>query len=106
MLDKTILVFYINVGNVENYEMTEYMANVKRMIELKEDDKDKVIQYVIPVCDQETRVECINAPMFITSETISEDIMKKIEATNRNLERITSHINAVAETRKVIVEKF
>ena len=105
MLNKTILVFYVNVGNVDNEDVSQYIENFKRIIESKEEDKDDVIHYIIPVRDQETRIECINAPMFITSETVSEDIIKKIEATNRNLERITAHINAVAETRKVIIEK-
>ena len=106
MLNKTILVFYIDVGNLSYEESKNLLSNVRNMIKPKDGDENNVIQYVIPVRDQQTRVECLNAPTFISSEKFSADIIEKLEATDRKLERITSCINAQNEMRTVIVEKI
>lgn len=106
MLNKTILVFYVNVGGLEYSDVNEYLSKFKKAIELQEEDLNNVIQYIIPVYDQETRVECINVPTLITTEMMKEEIVAKIEATNTKLERITSYFNAHSEIRKVITEKY
>ena len=106
MLDKTILVFYINVGQLSYSDVEEAISKVKELAKPKKEDEDKVIQYIIPVRDQETRVECINAPVYVSSERHKEEIMSKIKALDNKLDRITSHINANFEKRNVITEKY
>jgi hypothetical protein len=105
MLDKTIIVFYINVGNSSHQEVEEIIENVRNKTKISEEDSKSCIQYIIPVRDQETKIECINAPIYVSSEEIKEDITGKIELVNRKLDRITSYINARSETRKIITEK-
>jgi hypothetical protein len=105
MLNKTILVFYINVGHLSQEEVSNTIERVREMVKPSEKDNDDVVSYIIPVRDQETRVECINAPVFVASEIMKENVIKKIEDVDRKLDRITAHINASAEMRKVIIEK-
>ena len=105
MLNKTIMVFYINVGSSSQEDVNITIENVRKLIEPSEEDKDKVINYIIPVRDQETKIECINNPIFVYSKELEEDMLKKIEGVNNKLDRITSHINASNEIRKVVTEK-
>jgi len=105
MLNKTILVFYINIKHLSHFETEEIIEKVRQSIRPKKEDEDKLIQYIIPVTDQETRVECINAPTYISSESEKEVIISKIKEIDDKLDRITSQINAEFESRKVITEK-
>ncbi len=106
MLNKTILVFYVNVGNIGAKETSEYVNRLKESIKLPDEDANNVINYIIPVRgDSETRVECINMPTIITSEEQKYDILLRMEKLDNKLERISSQINADYERRKVIVEK-
>jgi hypothetical protein len=105
MLNKTILVFYINVCNLNQEEVTNTIENIRNLIKPSEEDRDDVIHYIIPVRDQETKIECINAPIFITSKDMEKEVNKKMEIIDKKLDRITSYVNANAEIRKVIIEK-
>lgn len=105
MLNKTILVFYINVGNASHEDVQKITESVRNLISLKKEDKEETIQYIIPVRDQETKVECINNPIYILSNMQMEEYQLKIEKINKKLDRITASINAENEIRKVIVEK-
>jgi hypothetical protein len=106
MLNKTIVVFYVNVGNLEQSDVSEYIKKVHETIKPLDEDKDSVIHYVIPIRgDQETKVECINAPIIITSEEQKYEILLKMEKMNNKLDRITSYINAECESRTVLTEK-
>ena len=105
MLNKTIIVFYINVRNSSRAEADEIIQNVRKLIEPSESDRDNVIHYIIPVVDQDTRIECINNPIFLSSKEMEESVLKKMEAVNNKLDRIASFINASSESRQVIIEK-
>lgn len=105
MLDKTILVFYINADGLSREEVSELVESVRKLIQPLDEDKDKVIQYIIPVHNQVTKIECINVPMLTISEDEKKDVMVKIKNVDDKLDRITSYINAFSETKKVIVEK-
>ena len=105
MLNKTIIVFYINVGNLSQEEVAKTIDSVRELIKPTEEDEDKVIHYIIPVRDSETRVECINAPTFIADKKMQEEAINRIATIDRRLDRITSTINSWSETRKVRIEK-
>ncbi len=105
MLNKTILVFYINVGNSSSEEAKKIVESVRDSVTLKDGEKEHAIQYIIPVRDQETKVECINAPVYISSKEKLEEFEFRIEKINKKLDRITAHINAENEIRNVLTEK-
>lgn len=50
-----ILVFYVNVGNIEERHVREYMAEIAKSLETPEGFR----VYYIPVRDHESKVECI-----------------------------------------------
>lgn len=105
MLDKTIMVFYINVDSMATSDVPEYIKKIQATIKPLDEDRDKVINYIIPVRNQETRVECLNAPIVITSEEQKHQHMLNMQKVDTKLDRITSHINAENESRKVLTEK-
>ena len=73
MLNKTILVFYINVGQLNLEETNRQINSVRDLIRLEGEDKENTIQYVIPVRDEETRVECINNTILVASEEMKKE---------------------------------
>ena len=106
MLDKTILVFYINVGNVDPEGVSEIIKKVQDMIKPSKEDEGKLLQYVIPVRDQETKIECVNVPTLIDSKEQLKKYEAEIKKIDDKLDRITSTINASNEKRTVLSEKF
>ena len=54
-MEKLILVLYLNMNGVPNNEVDDYCKQVIEKIK-----NDDIIHYVIPVRNQETKVECIN----------------------------------------------
>ena len=106
MLDKSIIVFYINVGNLDHEGVSGMIKKVQDMIKPLPEDAVKVIQYVIPVRDQETKIECINSPVYFSSEDQVKKYKDEIKRMDDKLDRITSTINAKNETRSVLSEKF
>lgn len=61
MLEKVILVHYINVGNKSPQRAKESMSKMIQVFKdsIPDEDKEKIISYFIPVTNSETRVECI-----------------------------------------------
>lgn len=106
MINKTILIFYINVGHANSSDTSVIIERVRNAIKPLKEDENKILQYVIPVRDQETKVECLNAPTLIFSEEHLEKYKAEIKRMDDRLDRITSVINAESETRNVIVEKM
>ena len=105
MLDKTIIVFYVNIGNLDNADVSAYIEKVNNAIKPSEEDKKHVIHYVIPVRNQDTKVECLNIPKILTTEKEKYKFRLKLDNIDNKLDRITSYINASAEKRNVIIEK-
>lgn len=105
MLNKSIIVFYINVGHLDPEGVSEIIKKVQDMIKPLPEDADKVIQYVIPVRDQETKIECINSPVYFSSEEQVKKYKDEIKRMDDKLDRITSVLNAENETRIVLSEK-
>lgn len=78
-MDKIILAFYVNVGNLSQ-EGVEIV-----MKKFKEDfHNEEFVQYFIPIIEGETRVECVY-PKFITSKKQEEEIEKTTSRLNNFL---------------------
>jgi len=101
MLDKTILVFYVDVGDMSIEESHNYIDVIKQNTQLSPEDQNQIMRYIIPTREGGTRVECIN-PSYICrcNNTLLED---KIEMINDKLDRVDNIIFPI--TRKIITEK-
>ena len=62
---KTILVVYINVGDLKTHDLEEYMESLRN--EFLRDDPSEILHYFIPTREGETRIDCVN-PKLITTD--------------------------------------
>lgn len=67
-MDKLILVYYVNVGNLDKSEVPEFMGKFIKYVK-----DDNIIQYHIPVRGEKSRIECINPKL------INKDEFKKVQ---------------------------
>lgn len=81
-MDKIILVFYVNVGNLSPQKVAEHMGKIRDMCQ-----SDEIIQYFIPVVNQDTKVECLN-PKIVSKE----DYNKVKEILDKN-QKIVDYIS-------------
>lgn len=72
--DTLVFVFYINVGNLSTDEVQRVIEDVNRRLTVNKGD---VVNYIIPVKNSETRVECINPKL--ASEEEFQDVIKKLD---------------------------
>lgn len=84
-MEKIILVYYINMYNVDNEKIEYYLGLVKEKIFLQD---DSIIQYFIPIRNGETRVECIN-PKLVSEEDYKE-VKELLDKTKEKLNKIIS----------------
>lgn len=75
-----ILVYYINVGNLPDYDVQKYIEKVSKFVN---DGTNNFVNYIIPVRGQETKVECLN-PVQVKSD-VYNNIINKLEEVNVNL---------------------
>lgn len=68
--DSLIIVFYINVSDVDPQEMPVYMTDIKA--NFAKDKADDVVEIFIPINNGDSRVECINP------KAASDDDMQRI----------------------------
>lgn len=81
--DKLVLVFYINIGNLDISDVEEYINRIKKIVV----GDDTRINFFIPIRDGETRVECIN-PKLVHKEIFVEQVKNLVEAQATLLETI------------------
>ncbi|MCK9447194.1 hypothetical protein M0Q50_10110 [bacterium] len=74
-MEQLILVFYINIDNMSTQRAMEYLQDIQENVKNKPEGS---IQYIIPVKDQETKIECIN-PKIVTEEQYNE-ILEKLNS--------------------------
>lgn len=108
MLDKTILVFYIDIGNLAPEDVARYMDRVKASVKFSDEDESKTIKIFIPIRDKSSYVECLNvlnSNIVVSTEEEKEKMVTKIETVNKKIDRIVSVFNARDEKRGVLFEK-
>jgi hypothetical protein len=111
MLNKTILVYYINVGNLNHEDVQEMMvhtknnASIKNNANLTEEEKNDLIELFVPVRNQETRIEILTKPTFVTLEEEKYSALLNLVRLDNKLDRVVSYINAEHEKRVVMFEK-
>ena len=78
--DKLFLVIYVNIDNIHMGDVSEYLMAFARQTTFDE----TVMRLIVPVRDQETRVECIN-PVLLTEEQYKE-VEEKIKTLQEKVE--------------------
>lgn len=74
-----ILVFYVNIGHMPMHEVENYILNLTAKLK-----KPGFTQYIIPVRDQESKVECIYPTTNSDNTTLKELDSYLKELTNNN----------------------
>jgi len=101
MLDKLILVFYVDISNMSDEEGRGYFEMIKESAELKPEDQAHVISYFIPVLEGGTRIECLNPPSNCGCK--NKTFEEKLEKVSDRLDRMDGIMFPL--TRKVLIEK-
>jgi len=99
--NKIILVFYIEVGNLDPRDVTSFIEKSKSSMGMSNEDKKQMLQYFIPVREGGTRVECLNPPSACCCKNSGFD--NKVEEVNNKLDRMLELMFPI--TREVIIEK-
>ncbi len=84
--DKLILVAYINIGNINDADVSTFVAETAQNLKPKEDDS--ILFYVIPVRGEESRLECVN-PKLVSEE--------EYEKAKRACEKITEKLKELTK---------
>ncbi len=87
-MNKIILVHYIRVGNSSAPKVDEILSRVRKHLVPADED---IISYVIPVKDEESRVECIN-PRFVTEEEY-ESARRSLDKAQKALDEVLEKLN-------------
>jgi len=75
-----ILVYYMDVGNLPDADVNLYMKKIAKGLFKK--NEDGIIKYLIPVRNQETKVECIN-PIKVDGKLYAEVLVRFEELKNK-----------------------
>lgn len=76
-----MLAFYINVGNMDSEDVKKYMKKISKQL-----SSDKSFRFfIVPVRDQETKIECIY-PNFLYDEEMKNKM-------NTVLDKLIENIN-------------
>jgi hypothetical protein len=91
-MDKLILVFYLNVGNLEGSELELLVNSVTKKIFPVDTLKElNAVAFVIPVRDYDSHLECINPNYIINGELYAEHQSK--------LSELNKHINIILDKK-------
>ena len=78
--DKLFLVIYLNIASIPSADVVEYIKKVTEVIKFD----DSVLQLIVPVSGEETKIECIN-PVLLTEEQY-KDAEEKINTLKQIVE--------------------
>lgn len=98
--DKLILVFYVNVANMEPADIPAFIKSTKENVMPGKID-ESVVHYFVPVRGRESEVVCLNPQLYAPGE------MKKEQS--RRLREVTKRLNRLDDIqndkrRKVLTE--
>jgi len=84
-MDNMILVLYVDVGNMEDKDVTEFVRRVSKGLLPEEVVRNlDATVFVIPRRGEGTRLECIN-PHYVLDQDLFDQYRKNLEILNENL---------------------
>lgn len=83
--DKLILVAYINISGISDADVSSFLMEATH--NLKPEEDDSILFYIIPVRGEESRLECIN-PKLVSKEDY-EKAQRACEKITEKLKEIT-----------------
>ena len=96
---KPIIVHYINIGNLDNVEVSEYINNIKQTFTYNEEYHS----IFIPIINKETYIDCLN-PIVLPEEE-REKYIKKIENLKKNVEEMLKEFPFLNKNELLIEKK-
>ena len=82
--DKLILVFYINVADIDRADVIEYLNDARKG--LADFLDESILSYFIPVEEEESHLECINPVKLEGTEY--EEALKKLDEANKKFSEV------------------
>lgn len=79
--NKIILSAYINIGNLDEDEANQYLTKIKEHIKTK-----GIIYHIIPVRDQETKIECVY-PNLVSDKKTKEKLNACLDDIINNIKK-------------------
>lgn len=103
MFNKTILVFYINIGNLDCADVTAYIENAKTECTkgIRKKDKKEMFMYFIPIRG-ESRIERLDPPTMYSRKNKRINDSKLVNI-NKKLDRMDAVL--YVPTREILIEK-
>lgn len=100
MDDKKILVFYIGVGNMDSFDIPEYVGRIRNNFFTEEFLKNANIEVMlIPTRENHSKVECIN-PKYITDQNLIAEHENKLKECYAALNNFIAEIQTAANERR------
>lgn len=96
---KPIIVHYINIRNLDNLEVSEYINNIKQTLKYNEEYHS----IFIPIRDKETYIDCLNPVVLLEEER--ENYIKKIENLKKNVEEMLKEFPFLNKNELLIERK-
>ena len=88
-MEEKILVIYIGVAGIRSIDIADYVNKISDRIS-PSTFKGEII--VIPVQENDTRIECIN-PKYITDESLIEEHTNMLNKLKKELDYQTEQLN-------------
>ena len=85
MQELIILVVYVSIGNLEAYEVREYLEQV--IVKIGKPPTPEVFMYFLPTYEPNSRIECLNPKLMTENEfaNVRETLDKMQETLNQTL---------------------
>ena len=83
MMDKIILVHYINIDGVPNSNLGEMMGLVKESLAKDAD----IISYIVPVRDEPTRIECVNPKLLKDNDDAWDNVKRVLDRNQKAVDK-------------------
>jgi len=82
-MDKIILIFYIDIGNLNKQRAEESLARISNMLS-RDAENEPILTFIIPIKNGDSRVECIN-PKLVSEEEY-ENAKEVLERNQKTLD--------------------
>ena len=88
IMDKIILIFYIDIGGLSRQRAQEGLNSIAKMLE-KDAENEPILTFIMPIKNGDSRVECIN-PKLVSEEEYgnAKEVLERNQKTLDDLLKI------------------